>query len=126
MSMWTHVAGVIRVDAIRGLLPTPDFKKIFIKSLWNQRNKNCNMPMGSEGSLDFRIIENPYKASIAAYTVVIFGDLRDFGEENVHEIEEWWNRVLKECGMIRQAVLQIQPEYGQEVILRYSEDEDSK
>lgn len=48
MSVWTHVAGIIRVDAMRGVLPTPDFDKIFIKSLWGDTNENCNMPMGSE------------------------------------------------------------------------------
>ena len=121
MSVWTHVAGVIRVDSMRGVLPTPDFDKIFIKSLWGDTNENCNMPMGSEGSLDFRIIENPEKDSLAAYTVVIFGDLRDFGVDDIPEIKDWWARVLKKCRMIRQAVLQIQPADGDEIILKYEE-----
>lgn len=76
------------------------------------------MPMGSEGSLDFRVIENPDKDSLAAYTVVVFGDLRDFGVANIPEIEDWWNKVLEQCGMIRQAILQIQPEDGEEKILK--------
>lgn len=124
MSVWTHVAGVIRVDCIRGI-SEPEFNKIFIKSLWSEYNSDCNMPSGSEGSLDFRVIENPYKDSVAAYTVVIFGDLRDFGAEDIHKIEKWWDRVLEQCGMIRQAILQIQPEDGDVKILDQIKDLDN-
>ena len=123
MSIWTHVAGVIRVDAIRGLLPTPDFDKIFIKSLWGDTNMDCNMPMGSEGSLDYRVIENPDKDSIAAYTVVIFGDLRDVGADDIPDIKEWWEHTLTQFDMVRQAVLQIQPENGDTVILEHKEQQ---
>lgn len=116
MSVWTHVAGIIRVDTIRGLTPTPDFEKIFIKSLFGD-DTISNMPSGSEGSLDYRIIENPDEASIAAYTVVIFGDLRDYGADRTEDIKDWWEHVLSEFDMIRQAVLQICPEDGEPVIL---------
>lgn len=121
MSVWTHVAGVIRVDAIRQI-SEQDFSKIFIKSLWGEHNPNCNMPSGSEGSLDFRVIENPDKDSIDAYTVVIFGDLRDFGAADIYVIEDWWNEVLNQCGIIRQAVLQIQPEDGDVKILEQKDE----
>lgn len=107
MSIWTHVAGCIRVDAF-SFMPQPDFKKIFIKELWDEKDDGeCNIPTGSEGSLDYRIIKNPDSTSLSAYTVVIFGDLRDFGKKDKNEIINWWNRVLKECGMIRQAILQV-------------------
>lgn len=122
MSTWTHVAGVIRVDCIRMLCKKPDFRKIFVKSLWGEHNTDCNMPMGSEGSLDFRIIENPNEDALAAYTVVIFGDLRDFGVADIPEIEDWWNKVLDQCGLIRQAILQIQPEDGDEKILKQKDE----
>lgn len=65
------------------------------------------MPNGSEGSLDYRIIRNPDPDAMSAYTIAIFGDLRDFGKENKEELVNWWNKVLNECGMIRQAVLQV-------------------
>lgn len=118
MSVWTHVAGAIRVDCLRCLGKKPDFNKIFVSELWNENKFGaCNMPRGTEGSLDFRVIENPDKDSIAAYTVVIFGDLRDFGAEDIYVIEDWWNEVLEQCGIIRQAVLQIQPEDGDVKIL---------
>ena len=117
MSVWTHVAGVIRVDSIRGLTPAPKFDKIFVKSLWGDNNIS-NMPTGSEGSLDYRVIENPEESSIAAYTVVIFGDLRDYGADRTQDIKDWWERVLSEFDMVRQAVLQICPEDGEPVILK--------
>jgi len=118
MSVWTHVAGVIRVDCLRCLGKKPDFNKIFVSELWNEDTFGaCNMPMGSEGSLDFRVIENPNRDSLAAYTVVIFGDLRDFSVANIPEIEDWWNKVLDQCGCVRQAILQIQPEDGDVKIL---------
>ena len=107
MSVWTHVAGTIRVDCLRGLEKKPKFKKIFVKDTYNGKDKGkCNMPSGSEGSLDYYIIENPDECSIAAYTVVIHGDLRDFGKNKEEELIEWWNKVLKKCKNIRQAVLQ--------------------
>ena len=124
MSVWTHVAGVIRVDCLRCIGEQPDFNKIFVRELWNENTFGaCNMPRGSEGSLDFRVIENPDKDSIAAYTVVIFGDLRDFGSEDIFKIEKWWDRVLEQCGMIRQAILQIQPEDGDVKILEQKDEQ---
>ena len=75
------------------------------------------MPKGSEESLDYRVIENPDENAICAYTVVIFGDLRDFGKDNINEIKDWWKDILSKFDMVRQAVLQIQPEDGETLIL---------
>ena len=118
MSVWTHVAGCIRVDSFR-FMPQPDFKKIFVKELWDEKDEGeCNMPNGSEGSLDYRIIRNP--DAMSAYTIAIFGDLRDFGKEDKEELVNWWNRVLNECGMIRQAVLQVIFEDSEEPLILQS------
>lgn len=132
MSTWTHVAGIIRIDHLRSLdiKPAPDFDNIFKKFIYdenvdyeidydNQKQKwiECNMPKGSEESLDYRVIENPNKSSICAYTVVIFGDLRDFGKDDVNKIKEWWKDILSKFDMVRQAILQIQPEDGETLIL---------
>lgn len=132
MSTWTHVAGTIRIDHLRSLdiKPVPDFDNIFKKFIYdenidyeidydNQKQKwiECNMPKGSEESLDYRIIENPNKSSICAYTVAIFGDLRDFGKDDVNKIKEWWKDTLSKFDMVRQAILQIQPEDGETLIL---------
>ena len=117
MSVWTHVAGCIRVDSFR-FMPQPDFKKIFVKELWDEKDEGeCNMPNGSEGSLDYRIIRNPNPDAMSAYTIAIFGDLRDFGKEDKEELVNWWNKVLNECSMIRQAVLQVIFEDSEEPLI---------
>ena len=117
MSTWTHVSGCIRVDSF-SFMPQPDFKKIFVKNLWNEKDEGeCNMPNGSEGSLDYRIIRNPNPDAMSAYTIAIFGDLRDFGKEDKEELVNWWNRVLNECSMIRQAVLQVIFEDSEEPLI---------
>lgn len=132
MSIWTHVAGIIRIDHLRSLdiKPAPDFDNIFKKFIYdenvdyeidydNQKQKwiECNMPKGSEESLDYRVIENPNENDICAYTVAIFGDLRDFGKDDVNKIKEWWKDTLSKFDMVRQAILQIQPEDGETLIL---------
>ena len=120
MSTWTHVSGCIRIDSFQ-FMPQPDFKKIFIKNLWGEKDDGeCNMPSGSEGSLDYRIIRNPNPDAMSAYTIAIFGDLRDFGKEDKEELVNWWNRVLNECGMIRQAVLQVIFEDSEEPLILQS------
>ena len=117
MSVWTHVAGCIRVDSFR-FMPQPDFKKIFVKELWDEKDEGeCNMPNGSEGSLDYRIIRNPNPDAMSAYTIAILGDLRDFGKEDKEELVNWWNKVLNECSMIRQAVLQVIFEDSEEPLI---------
>ena len=117
MSVWTHVAGCIRVDSFR-FMPQPDFKKIFVKELWDEKDEGeCNMPNGSEGSLDYRIIRNPNPDAMSAYTIAIFGALRDFGKEDKEELVNWWNKVLNECSMIRQAVLQVIFEDSEEPLI---------
>jgi len=48
---------------------------------------------------------------MAAYTISIFGDLRDHNDPN--DIIEWFKGVLKRCGMIRQATITVKNEcYG--------------
>lgn len=58
------------------------------------------LPMGSEGSLQKSVWRNPDASHIAAYTVTVWGDLRD--HESIGEIKEWFDRCCKKL-MIRQA-----------------------
>lgn len=122
MSVWTHVAGTIRIDDLGVLIGQPtDFLKVFIRNTWTHRNKNGNMPTGSEGSLDVEVIERNEEDSAAYFkTISIFGDLRDFDKEKCNSIREWWKNISKRCGktcLIRQAVLQVIPEDGESFIL---------
>lgn len=104
MSNWTHVAGIIRVD---GIIESSDMgndiKRIIGKEVhfdssmdeWNDfdRNPEEYLPCGSEGTLRMTLWENPNKSSMAAYTVSIFGDLRD--HDSPTEIIKWFrNKTL--------------------------------
>lgn len=82
MSIWTHVAGIIRIDDTR--FGGSNVKKI--KELIEE-----GLPYGSEGSLKFEVYEPAEKRSIAAYVVSIYGDLRDF--DSSLEIIDWFKGV---------------------------------
>ena len=109
MSNWTHVAGIVRVDCWRGLEDSPNFDEIFGKEVhyksgddvWNdfEEHPDDYLPYGSEGSLTKSVWINPNESYADAYTVSIFGDLRDHDDpdaiitwfENIcNRIEEWW------------------------------------
>ena len=113
------MCGCIRFDALR--LPGMPFSRLeHIKTLlgdscsfddppeiWDQ----CNVPAGSEGSIQFFYYENPHKPSAAAFAVGIIGDLRDFGSDQVPRIKEWFERVINtDSPMVRNAILRIDVE----------------
>ena len=91
MSVWTHVTGVVRIDSIRISDDIPNFDKYFGKEwtfddMWDDEpiyrefeiNPDAFMPSGSEGSLNKSVWVNPDRNSMSAYTITIFGDLRDY------------------------------------------------
>jgi hypothetical protein len=90
MSIWTHVAGVIRFDAMRFADPEPPW----LGSMYRDDAplaQRVDLPCGSEGSLQWILWTNPHKSHLAAYTATIFGDLRDY-DRNA-EIVAYFNRV---------------------------------
>lgn len=117
MSTWTHVAGVVRFDSIRGMGPEPDWDDIFGKEclweanpeVWKDADEHPEkyMPCGSEGTLQKTIWENPEKSCMAAYTVSIFGDLRDWYD--VDAIIDWFKRIVKDENLlwVRSAVITV-------------------
>ena len=126
MSQWTHVCGCIRYDTIRmqGLPYSTlnDIKRLIGNPVSYEDTEDkwdaCNVPCGSEGSIQFSYWSNPSVSSLAAFTVAIFGDLRDFGNEDVPKIREWFGKVTKREGLIvRSAVLKIDVEYEKPIIL---------
>ena len=129
MSQWTHVCGCIRYDALRMcILPGQsinDLKALLGNTVSFEDSEDkweaCNVPRGSEGSIQFSFWENPHRPSLAAYTVAIFGDLRDFGNDNVQQIKDWFERVThNDLLIVRNAILEIEVEYCDEpIILRY-------
>lgn len=96
MSNWSHVAAVIRIDDFRMNDSVPDFEKLFGKTMTWDDMLGCGeeydekeyLPMGSEGSLEMSVWVNNDIHKIAAYTVTIFGDLRD--SDSAEEIISWF------------------------------------
>lgn len=132
MSQWTHVCGCIRYDSIRmaGMFfNTIDKIKTLVGNTCSYEDPEekwdkCNVPAGSEGSIQFVFWANPHLSSLSAFTVGVFGDLRDFGEEDVPKIKEWFNKVTIGKGVIvRNAIIEICVEGIKEpIILRYDDD----
>ena len=129
MSIWTHVAAIIRIDSIKGFGIGPQSKEELEKVLgpvaefdgtdeeWNA----CTLPCGSEGSLQYVIWENEDDHCISAFTVSVFGDLRNYDE--TESIEKWFNGFCgKFSGLIRQAVCLAEVEYGETKIFQYKEE----
>ena len=132
MSQWTHVNGAIRYDALRieGMpFNTLESYKTLLgntasfeddEEAWDK----CNVPTGSEGSIQFNFWANPDLRHLASFGVHVFGDLRDFGKEDVSKIKEWFKRVTTTKGvMVRSAILEINVEGSEPIILRYEDKE---
>jgi hypothetical protein len=116
MSQWIHVAGMIRLDNLgAALVKVPDvlpvtWKNDQVKQAaenalgcacdYNSTSEewdHCTVPCGSEGSLQYQI--TPYNRrdhGVCWGYVAIWGDLRDFGREDVPKIATWFNKALSE------------------------------
>lgn len=128
MSIWTHVAAIIRIDSIKGFGIGPQSKEELEKVLgpvamfngsdedWN----SCTLPRGSEGSLQYSIWENEDEHCIYAFTVSVFGDLRDY--EETEPIEKWFNEFCGKFPLIRQAICVVEVEYGETKVFQYKEE----
>lgn len=115
MSNWTHVAAIVRVDSFRIFSSDKlDFSKVFGKELNYDDmidrvyyNEDEFLPIGSEGSLQMSVWTNPNTSSVAAYTVSIFGDLRDHNDPDA--VIEWFKEKCQLL-MIRQATIVVENE----------------
>lgn len=133
MSNWTHVAGVIRVDDFRivGEWTSENFDDMFGKEclygdptpVWDDAIENPDkyLPMGSEGSLQKHVWINPNTSHVAAYTVSIFGDLRD--HDSAKKIITWFKEKCDKC-LVRQAVITVYNEHNG--VMTYTYDENDK
>ena len=125
MSIWTHITGTIRVDDSTLFFNNKggvDLSKLFIRDTWEHPNENGNLPTGSEGSLDVEFITRSNDDGIDyRKTIAFFGDLRGFETADCDEVREWWKNIAMKlhevkCS-VRQAVLEINPEDGETIIL---------
>ena len=118
MSRWTHVAAIFRLDSM-GTIDDEKIREIFGKEIkydeiYEYYESDSDkliktLPMGSEGTLIMSIWHNPNKNSLASTTVSVFGDLRDYGGDDVEEIKKWFIDCCKQC-LTRQAIIQIDDE----------------
>lgn len=123
MSIWTHVSAILRIDdmSVYGDNPT-NWSKVFIESTYGHWNENCNLPKGSEGSLNVNISAIEEEGIEYMKTVSIFGDLRDY--EDILGIRDWWvnirDQLPKDCD-IRQGILLADCENGKRLILTHDD-----
>lgn len=130
MSIWTHVNGSIRIDDMRfgSKSRVEKIKEVLgpilnWDAIWDQdgaEELTTSLPTGSEGSLEYSIYENPHESSLAAYVVSIWGDLRSY--DDIDEIKAWFEKVLGSF-MVRQAVLEVEVEYGPHKVFIYQDQE---
>ena len=96
MSQWTHVLGVIRYDSLtQNVWPEPMDKEETVRQeakTIDRLFKTSPLPAGSEGPIEIKTI-----LTNRGPTVVITGDLRDFGNEDVQEILTWITQV---CNLV--------------------------
>ena len=92
-------------------------KKIYVSATRNlDTTKQCNMPSGSEGSLDYTIIVNPDINHCNFCQVAFWGDLRDYGvEKAVAEFPKWIHSfctelIKKDIYTIRNLIFCVEPE----------------
>jgi len=116
LSVWTHVAGVVRIEA----LPAEIRKRPSVAEVEDVFKKD--IPEGSEGPLNIDVVVvKDASYSILFCNVIVWGDLRDFGWKDVQKIADWIERVRKdldELGLIMgQAVIAIDAEDGGTLVL---------
>lgn len=118
MSSWTHVAAIVRVDGFRIFDDDigPDWDAIFGKEClflasrdkWDDAMEHPDkyLPMGSEGSLRKTVWVNPDLSHADAYTISIFGDLRDY--DSPETIIEWFKKIVNSDSLdVRQACITV-------------------
>jgi hypothetical protein len=94
MSQWTHVAGVIRFDGIVSLgMPAPDLGKTVSYDDPEHKWSDCNVPKGSEGSLEHSLHTSSSESSLARWVATIWGDLRSY--DDADEIIAYFKRITE-------------------------------
>lgn len=132
MSIWTHVAGVIRIDGLYGITKEIDSETMLDRIVgkvldfnddfdrWRDADEHTEefMPRGSEGSLKRAIWTGPCKSTNAnlRWTLSVFGDLRDYYDVNA--VIEWFKTCCQklngddQCIGIRNAVITVECDDG--------------
>ena len=116
MSQWTHVNASIRFDSIlgQGIITEKELGKM---CKWEDKDtshwEDSKLPCGSEGSIEYEIVQTGGENSMAAQVVVFAGDLRDYDDDK--EILNYFKSIT-ENKMIRSGILEIDVEYKTKLI----------
>jgi len=125
MSQWTHVAGIVRVDALPFGDPTKTIESSFGKTCEydspESARESCTVPCGSEGSVQYCVEHTGGEHSLAWGCVYIWGDLRDYSD--AQEIYKWLKTATKSL-LIRSCVVKIDIEYQKSYIVCDVPDDD--
>lgn len=140
MSTWTSVAAVARILSFRvndyfeyeskaDELADHFGKEVHFSSpeeVWKDylRHRDKYMPTGSEGSLARIVYENPDHSHMEAYTVTIFGNLRDYSTPS--DIVEWFKSKLRNMPndwMVSQAMITAETDFGETVSYVLTEED---
>lgn len=116
MSIWSDVAAIVRVNDFLGFgEDEPNWDDIFGKEclfessseVWDDAYEHPEkyLPMGSEGSLQKTVWVNPDQSRADAYTVSIFGSLRD--HTDVDGLIGWFKDIVTNKVWTRQASITI-------------------
>ena len=115
MSQWTHIDVAIRIDGIPALgSEHPDFGNTVKYSDDEEAWDKCNVPCGSEGSLQYNVIE--YGDGLPWLAIQIWGDLRNY--EDVDEIIDYLNRCC-DGHSVRSGIGEIDVEYKPKIVVQY-------
>jgi hypothetical protein len=123
MSIWTHVNGSIRLDDIRCNTggQAPD---VGVGVGWDDEDdawERCDRPTGSEGSVNVEVWTNPMDNCMAAYTVTVHGDLRDY--DDVDAIVAYFTRITTNRRFgVRSGVFEINVGDGRNIVGLYKND----
>ena len=132
MSQWTQISGVIRIDALdlimahNGINISVVLENCFgttVKyndplEIW----KKCDVPRGSEGSIQYLVERTGRSNELSWGSVVIWGSLRDRGGDNIlDEMHRWTNRYLTRINArnisARQVAINVHEEYIRQSII---------
>ena len=126
MSTWTHVVGAIRFDGIpRTSIETFQFEainaimrgelKVDDKGVLRPLISRRKLPTGSEGPIQYTL--HQYGNGLPWIVIPIWGDLRDY--DNVTEIKDWFFDLCQRYPLVRDAVLRIQVEDREPIVIQY-------
>lgn len=137
MSQWLQVAAIARIDGLRF---NHESSETTIKRFEDVFGKECSwehgdfddafdhpenyLHMGSEGSLTMSVWVDPDISSLAAYTVSIFGSLRDRGSDDADEIIDWFKNKVSSV-MTRNAIIDIGVEFDSHKVWVYTSESEA-